>query len=89
MNPALTLMFLSLGRIAVWDTLFYVVAQFVGGLAGVVLSSFLIGPPVADPCVNYAVTIPGPQGPWVAFGAEFAISFLLITIILGLPTIQS
>jgi len=83
MNPAFSLMFLSLGKIAPWDALFYVVAQFVGGIAGVVLSSFLIGPPVADPSVNYVVTVPGPQGPWVAFGAEFGISFLLIAIILN------
>src|SRR5712691_4938699 len=83
MNPAFTLTFLSLGKIAPWDALFYVVGQFLGGLAGVVLSSFIIGPPVADPSVNYSVTIPGPQGPWVAFGAEFAISFLLVAIILN------
>ena len=66
MNPAFSLMFLSLGKIAPWDALFYVVAQFMGGLAGVALSSFLMGPPVADPSVNYVVTVPGPQGPWVA-----------------------
>jgi aquaporin Z len=83
MNPAFSLMFLSLGKIAPWDALFYVIAQFIGGLTGVVLSSFLIGPPVADPAVNYVVTVPGPQGPWVAFAAEFAISFLLIAIILN------
>jgi aquaporin Z len=45
MNPAFSLMFLSLGKIAPWDALFYVVAQFIGGIAGVVLSSLLIGPP--------------------------------------------
>jgi aquaporin Z len=83
MNPAFSLMFLSLGKIAPWDALFYVVAQFIGGLAGVVLSSFLIGAPVSDPAVNYVVTVPGPPGPWVAFAAEFAISFLLIAIILN------
>src|ERR1051325_1659230 len=83
MNPAFSLMFLSLGKIAPWDAVFYVVAQFVGGLAGVALSSLLIGPPVADPSVNYVVTVPGPQGAGVAFGAEFAISFLLIAIVLN------
>jgi aquaporin Z len=48
-----------------------------------VLSSFLVGPRLADPSVNYIVTIPGPRGPWVAFGAEFAISFLLVAIVLN------
>src|SRR5262252_2387067 len=31
MNPAFTLTFLFLGKIAPWDALFYVVAQFAGG----------------------------------------------------------
>ena len=83
MNPALTLTFLSLGKIAPWDALFYIVAQFAGGLAGVALSSLMIGPPLDDPTVNYVVTVPGPQGPWLAFAAEFAISFLLIAIVLN------
>ena len=68
MNPAFSLTFLSLGKIAPWDALFYVVAQFVGGIAGVVLSASLIGAAaMADPSVNYVVTVPGPGGPWVAF----------------------
>jgi aquaporin Z len=83
MNPALTLTFLSLGKISPWDALFYVVAQFVGGAAGVMLSRAIIGAAVAHQSVNYVVTVPGPQGPWVAFAAEFAISFLLVAIILN------
>jgi len=83
MNPALTLTFLSLGKIAPWDALFYVVAQFAGGLAGVVLSGRIIGPPLAHASVKYVVTVPGPHGPWAAFGAEFAISFLLVAIVLN------
>ena len=82
MNPAFTLTFLSLGKIAPWDALFYVVAQFAGGFAGVALSSWIIGSSVGDAPVNYVVTVPGPGGPWVAFCAEFAISFLLVAIIL-------
>ena len=34
MNPAVTLTFLSLGKIAAWDALFYVLAQFAGSLTG-------------------------------------------------------
>jgi aquaporin Z len=83
MNPALTLTFLSLGKIAPWDALFYMAAQFAGGIAGVVLSRGVIGRPVAHAAINYVVTVPGPYGPWVAFGAEFAISFLLVGIILN------
>src|SRR5882724_7775573 len=83
MNPALTLTFLTLGKIAPWDATFYVVAQFTGGFAGVVLSERIIGAPLRHSAVNYVVTVPGPHGPWVAFAAEFAISFLLVAIVLN------
>src|SRR5690242_5439811 len=43
MNPALTLTYLSLGKVAPWDALFYVVAQFAGGSLGVLLSRWIMG----------------------------------------------
>jgi aquaporin Z len=81
MNPAVTLTFLSLGKIAPWDALFYVAGQFAGGVAGVLLSGWIGGPRLAR--VQYVVTVPGPGGPWVAFAAEFAISFVLIAVVLN------
>ena len=81
MNPALTLNFLCLGKIAPWDALFYVIAQFAGGVMGVLLSAGMLGPALAR--VQFVATIPGADGPWVAFGGEFAISFLLISIVLN------
>ncbi len=41
-NPAITLTFLRLGKIAPVDALFYIVAQFAGGLAGVVLMALFL-----------------------------------------------
>src|SRR5258708_1654844 len=41
-NPAVTLTFLRLGKIHPWDAAFYVVFQFVGGLAGVLLSAAVL-----------------------------------------------
>jgi aquaporin Z len=35
MNPAVTLTFLRLGKIARWDALFFIVAQCLGGILGV------------------------------------------------------
>ena len=58
MNPAVTLTFLSLGKIAPWDALFYVVFQFLGGIAGVLVANFLIGSALQHSAVNYAVTVP-------------------------------
>jgi aquaporin Z len=80
MNPALTLTFWSLGKIAAWDAVFYVLAQFAGGAAGVLISSWIFGAALTR--VNYVATVPGPGGAWLAFAAEFAISFLLVTAVL-------
>ena len=83
MNPALTLTFLSLGKIAPWDALFYMSAQFAGGLAGVAAARLVLGPQLASAPVSFVATVPGPAGASVAFAAEFAISFLLVAIVLN------
>jgi len=82
MNPSVTLTFWRLGKISMDDAVFYVLFQFLGGWLGVVLSSFILGRVIADPAVAYAVTVPGPAGPVVAWWAEFAISFFLMGMIL-------
>ncbi|MCW5980397.1 MAG: aquaporin [Bryobacteraceae bacterium] len=80
MNPALTLAFFRLGKIGPWDTLFYAVFQFIGGVAGVAFCALAIGGPIRD--IHYVVTVPGPRGAGVAFAAEFLISFALMTAVL-------
>ncbi len=82
LNPVVTLTFWRLGKIAGWDAAFYVAAQFLGGLSGVLVARIWLGGRVADPAVHYAVTIPGPAGPLLAFGAEIAIAFLLMLVVL-------
>jgi aquaporin Z len=82
-NPAVTLAFARLGRIAPWDACFYVVAQFAGATLGVALSRALLGTALAHPAVGYAVTVPGSPGLAVAFAAELAISFGLMTVVLA------
>lgn len=81
-NPSITLTFFRLGKVKPWDAAFYILAQFVGGVGGVMLAMLLLGPAVADPQVNYATTLPGPQGPAVAFLAELFISFVLMSVVL-------
>jgi aquaporin Z len=81
-NPAVTLAFARLGRVAPRDAAAYVVAQFLGGIAGVLVAMLLAGRLVADASVRYAVTVPGPTGPGVAFAAEVVISFILMTVVL-------
>lgn len=82
LNPAVTLTYLTLGKIRRWDAFFYVVSQFIGGLLGVAAADALVGVPLRHAAVNYAVTTPGPQGPVTAFIAEFLISMLMMTAVL-------
>lgn len=82
-NPSVTLTFLRLGRVAPWDALFYVLAQFAGGIAGVWIAGLLLGAVAASPSVSYAVTAPGPWGVSAAFWAEVVISFLMMTMVLN------
>jgi len=81
-NPAVTLTYFRLGKIKVWDAAFFILFQFAGGIAGVVLASLLLGRLVADKSVNYATTRPGPQGTTSAFLAELLISFALMSVVL-------
>src|SRR5277367_3402405 len=82
MNPSVTLAFFSLGRISAVDAVFYVIAQFTGGLLGVLASDRLLGPPFRISPVSYIATVPGSGGMGVAFLAEAAISFVLMFAIL-------
>ncbi len=83
LNPAVTLTFLRLGKVKPWDALFYVAAQFAGGVSGVWLVAAVAGRVVADPAVNYAVTVPGAFGIGVAFVAELTIAFCLMSVVLA------
>jgi aquaporin Z len=83
MNPAVTLTFLRLGKIHPWDALFFVIAQVLGGLGGVLLVAAVAGHAFSDPPVSYAATLPGAAGPAVAFAAEFVISAVLMLTVLS------
>jgi aquaporin Z len=81
-NPAVTLTFLRLGKVKPLDALFYIVAQFGGGWLGISIAARVLGTAIADPAVNYIVTVPGNSGAIVAFFAELAISSCLMMMIL-------
>lgn len=82
-NPSVTLAFFRLGKIEPWDTFFYVVAQFIGGTLGVLLSGLIWGCAIAEENVRYAATLPGARGTGVAFVAEMVISFVMMTMVLN------
>ena len=82
MNPSLTLTYFRLGKIERGDALGYVIGQFLGGVAGVLVVRATLGILVAHPAVRFAATAPGPGGSATAFLAEFAISFVLMAVVL-------
>src|SRR5690348_7807518 len=81
-NPAVTLTFWRLGKIKNWDAFFYILAQFVGGVAGVLLVFLFARMALSHPAVNYVATLPGLHGDGVAFLAEFVIAFILMSVVL-------
>jgi aquaporin Z len=80
-NPSVTLTFWRLGKVAPWDAAFYMAAQFIGAIAGVGIAATILESRLAHPAVSYAATAPG-RGAGIAFVAEFAISLLLMTVVL-------
>ncbi len=81
-NPAITLTYYRLGKIVHWDAIFYILSQFLGGIVGVGVSRLMLGSRLADPSVEYAVTIPGRDGTGAAFAAECFMAALLMGVVL-------
>jgi aquaporin Z len=81
-NPCVTLSFFRLGKVKKWDLVFYTLFQFAGGALGVMVARVVYQPLLGHPDVNYVATLPGPNGILVAFVAEVAISFIMMSVIL-------
>ena len=81
-NPAITLTYLRLGKVVLWDAMFYVLFQFLGGIFGVALAAAVFGRSLSNPSINYAVTVPGRYGTIAAFVAELFMAALLMTVVL-------
>jgi len=81
-NPAITLTYFRLGKVTTPDALFYVVFQFIGGVFGVAVPALFLGSRLADPAVDYAVTVPGRYGTAAAFCAELFMATLLMAVVL-------
>src|SRR6266446_4819772 len=81
-NPAVTLTFWRLGKVKNWDAFFYIIAQFIGGIAGIFVVALVARMTLSHPAVNYVATLPGPHGMMIAFIAELIIAFILMTVVL-------
>jgi aquaporin Z len=82
LNPAVTFTFWRLGKVRTPDAMFYALAHFLGGVAGICLFSAVAGDIFRMPPVTFIATRPGPRGTCWALGAEIVISFLLMSTIL-------
>jgi aquaporin Z len=82
LNPAVTRTFWRLGNVASADALFYIIAQFCGGTAGVFVAAAVLGSAFAIPPVHHLTTVPGSAGVMTAFLAETVISFFLMLMVL-------
>lgn len=82
LNPAVTLTFWRLGKIAPADAVFYALAQFAGGAAGTMSLAALFGGRFTLPPIAAIATLPGSWGELAAFAAEIAIAFVLMMTVL-------
>lgn len=81
-NPSVTLTYFRLGKIRSDDAAFYIIAQFLGGVAGVMVVKLTAGMFASAPSVRFAATMPAMNAIAIALAAEFAISFLTMTVVL-------
>lgn len=84
MNPASTLTYFLLAKIKPLDAAFYILAQFLGGLTGVLLARPLLRDASAHPAINHAPTQPGLRTlpHFWAFLAELLLPFGMMTLVL-------
>ncbi len=82
LNPAVTLGFWRTGKVAPWDAFFYIVAQFLGGAAGVGLLVLILRGFMAHPEINYANTAPRDGEIVSAWLAEFFMSACMMFLLL-------
>lgn len=80
-NPAVTLTFFRLGKVAKRDLVGYIAAQFSGGALGIAVAALLFGPTLAHSSVHYVATLPG-GNVLTAWLAEFAIAVWMMTVVL-------
>jgi aquaporin Z len=84
MNPAVTLVFWRLGKVAGWDAAFYMMAQFAGAALGMLAMSAVLGGSLAHTEVRFVTTTPGAAGAAAAWVGEFVIALLMMFTVLTL-----
>jgi aquaporin Z len=62
---AVTLTFWRLKKIRTIDAVFYILSQYLGSICGIWIAGLLLCKTIADPAINYIVTVPGIKSPSV------------------------
>jgi aquaporin Z len=88
MNPAVTLTFLSLGKISKFDAVGYIFSQFIGAMIGIAFLACLIPQLLFSPLVNGVVTVPGDYSLSSVFLAEFGVAFTFMFEVLFFSNIK-
>jgi len=88
-NPIVTLTFYRLGKVELWDALYYILGQFLGAIAGVAIAHYVLRGALGNGAVRYAVTAPGAYGEPGAFIGEFVISFILMLTVLSVTNLKA
>jgi aquaporin Z len=65
LNPAVALTFWRLKKIRTIDAVFYILSQYLGSICGIWIAGLLLCKTIADPAINYIVTVPGIKSPSV------------------------
>jgi aquaporin Z len=89
LNPAMTIAFYRLDKVAFWDAVFYVIAQFSGATVGVAIAAFLLQGALENDAIRSAITTPGVYGNTGALIAESVISFVLMATVLVMSNSRS
>jgi aquaporin Z len=89
MNPAVTLAYWRLGTIEHWDAVFYIAAQFVGAIVGMMVMDALLGEYLRHSSVHYVATLPGIHGLGIAWLGEFTIAFFMMLMVLAFSNRRS
>jgi aquaporin Z len=82
MNPAVTLAFWRLGKVAGRDAFLYVVAQFAGSTIGVLVLCATLREVFTAPPVDYVITAPGANGVLAALVVEVVMSAGMMAMVL-------
>jgi len=82
-NPAVTLAYCRLGKVAGPDAVWYALSQLSGALVGIGVMVVLFRGWLSHPAIHYVATMPGAWGAGVTWLAEFTMSLLLMTVVLA------